>query len=115
MAEEKKRQDWWDKAPGKSSLQFVNQNGLLIRGNTGIETFCYFIIEMGWERVRDLNFVAKGDNLITQDDHDDPRNYREIAPGWYLYCGYRGVSRLTLMRKIASSLGEKVTCSFADQ
>lgn len=61
----------------------------MLQGKTGIETFLMFVEEMGWERIRDLNFLHGEENIVLNYQPDN--RYREVAPGWYIYTGHRGV------------------------
>mgnify|MGYP000304339759 CR=1 FL=1 len=90
----------------KSRLYVALQDGTLIQGKNGIETFLMFIEEKGCEKVRDLNFLAKGENLIL--DHQPDNKYREVAPGWYAFTGHRGVARKVLIHNIANALQHPV-------
>ena len=96
----------WDKIHSKkvSSLYIVLPDGTMLQGKTGIETFVMFIEAMGWERVRNLNFTQFDENIII--DHQPDNRYREVAPGWYVYTGHRGVFRAKFIRAIANALGE---------
>ena len=70
----------------------------MLQGKTGIETFLMFVEEMGWERIV-LNY---------QPDN----RYREVAPGWYIYTGHRGVARAKFILLIANSLDQKVVVNW---
>ena len=78
----------------------------MLQGKTGIETFLMFVEEMGWERIRDLNFLHGEENIVLNYQPDN--RYREVAPGWYIYTGHRGVARAKFILLIANSLDQKV-------
>lgn len=49
----------------------------MLQGKTGIETFLMFVEEMGWERIRDLNFLHGEENIVLNYQPDN--RYREVA------------------------------------
>lgn len=85
-------------------------DGTMLQGKTGIETFLMFVEEMGWERIRDLNFLHGEENIVLNYQPDN--RYHEVAPGWYIYTGHRGVARAKFILLIANSLDQKVVVNW---
>ena len=85
-------------------------DGTMLQGKTGIESFLMFVEEMGWERIRDLNFLHGEENIVLNYQPDN--RYREVAPGWYIYTGHRGVARAKFILLIANSLDQKVVVNW---
>lgn len=106
MSELKKAQE--EAAQLKMSIRMPD--GTLIRRAKMTDTFRDFIMGMGWEDVRYLNFDVYGQDLITQ---EHPTGwYKELVPGWYVNTGMKANTMRTTAYEIARALGKKIVVSW---
>lgn len=99
--------------PGKTpqpKMSIRMPDGRLIRREKMTDTFRDFIMGMGWEAVRDMNFDVYGKDLITQ-EHPDGW-YKELVPGWYVNTGMKANTMRITAYEIARAFGKKIVVSW---
>ena len=106
MSELKKAQE--EAIQPKMSIRMPN--GTLIRRDKMTDTFRDFIMGMGWEEVRDMNFDVYGKDLITQEHPTEW--YKELVLGWYVNTGMRANTMRTTAYEIARALGKRIVVSW---
>ena len=91
-------------------LSITMPNGRLICRDKATDTFRDFIMGMGWEDVRYLNFDVRGKDLITQ---DHPTGWhKQLVPGWYVNTNMPPRVMKITAYEIARALGRKISVTF---
>lgn len=93
-------------------IQIRMPNGKLIVDERYGEAFRQFVLAIGWERVYDMNFDVRGEDLITQEKKN--RYHKYLVPGWYINLNMRATTAKILVHQIAKALGEKVVCTWGE-
>lgn len=97
-------------ATSQPKMSIRMPDGRLIRRDKMTDTFRDFIMGMGWEAVRDMNFDVYGKDLITQEHPNDW--FKELVPGWYVNTGMKANTMRTTAYEIARAFGKKIVVSW---
>lgn len=99
-------------SPKYCRLQIETPEGEMIETGNSNFTFLHFIMEVGWERVRDLQITFDGESLIT----DKCKNgwYKEIVPGTYLYTKMPCTEKIAIIRQISDKFDLSYKASMTD-